>query len=153
MRPQLVEIKGQDITEKVRYCESFDEVANTDLEAVFRLILDTAVRNHVPQSELPTKLFIISDMEFDGCVRGGNDQTMFAAMQKRYARYGYVLPQVVFWNVASRHQNIPVTASQTGAALVSGASAAIFDMVAGGELTPESIMNRAIETERYAKVC
>ena len=151
--PQLVEIKGRDIVEKALFCATYCEVANTNLEAVFDLILKTAVKNHLPQAELPAKLYIISDMEFDGCVRGGNNQTMFAAMRKRYARYGYVLPQVVFWNVASRHQNIPVTASQTGAALVSGASAAIFDMVAGGELTPESIMNRAIENERYAKVC
>ncbi|MBR3043838.1 MAG: DUF2828 family protein [Oscillospiraceae bacterium] len=151
--PQLVEIKGGDIVEKALFCSTYCEAANTNLEAVFDLILQTAVKNRLPQAELPAKLYIISDMEFDGCIIGGNDRTMFGTMRRRYARYGYVLPQIVFWNVASRNQNIPVTASQTGAALVSGASASIFDMVAGGELTPETIMNRAIETERYAKVC
>lgn len=151
-RPQLVEIKGQDITEKVRYCESFDEVANTDLEAVFRLILDTAVRNHVPQSELPTKLFIISDMEFDGCIEGGNSQPLYDTMRAMFADAGYRLPQVVFWNVNSIQKNIPVQFGTSGTALVSGFSPSLFDIVMGGETEPVLIMDRAIFSERYANI-
>lgn len=150
--PQLVEIKGKDIVEKVQYCASYNEVANTDIEAVFRLLLTTAVQNRLPQSEMPAKIYIISDMEFDYCVTGGNNETVFETMRKRFARCGYRLPDVIFWNVASRQQNIPVSRTETGAALVSGASPAIFDMVIGGEITPENIMNRIIEGERYAKV-
>lgn len=150
--PQLVEIKGADIAEKVHYCASFNEVANTDLAAVFRLILTTAVQHRLPQHEMPAKLYIISDMEFDGCILGGNDMTLFETMRHRYARCGYKLPEVIFWNVASRNRNIPVSRKETGAALVSGASPAIFDMVIGGEISPEKIMNKIIESERYAPV-
>ena len=50
------------------------------------------------------------------------------------------------------NQNIPVSRSETGAALVSGASPAIFDMVIGGELSPEIGMEHLIGSERYAKV-
>ena len=151
-RPQLVEIKGQDIFEKVQYCARYNEVANTDLEAVFLLILRTAVRNRLPQSEMPAKLFIISDMEFDFCVTGGNQMTLFDAMQKLYRQNGYTLPQIVFWNVASRQENIPVTRSQTGAALVSGASPSVFDVVINGKTTPEAIMYSVVERERYMKI-
>lgn len=150
--PQLVEIKGKDIAEKVQYCATYNEVANTDIAAVFNLLLRTAVQNRLPQSEMPAKLYIISDMEFDYCVLGGQDETVFETMRKRFARCGYRLPDVIFWNVASRQQNIPVSRAETGAALVSGASPAIFDMVIGGEITPENVMNRIIESERYAKV-
>lgn len=101
MYPQLVEIKGRDIVAKARYCESFDEAANTDLEAVFRLILNTAVKNNLPQSELPSKLFIISDMEFDSCIEGGNHQPLYDEMRSMHANAGYQLPQIVFWNVNS----------------------------------------------------
>lgn len=150
--PQLVEIKGKDIAEKAGYCASFNEVANTDLGAVFALILHTAVKHRLKQRDLPKKLYIISDMEFDRCVIGGCDDTVFSQMRRSYAAYGYTLPEIVFWNVASRNRNVPVTRSQTGAALVSGASPAVFDMVIGGEITPELIMNRVIESDRYAKV-
>lgn len=150
--PQLVEIKGRDIVQKVRYCAGFNEIANTDLEAVFRLILQTAVKHRVPQAELPAKLFIISDMEFDYCVEGGNQDTLYETMQNMYARAGYKLPQVVFWNVHSVQSNIPVKIRENGTALVSGFTPSIFDLLMRGELTPMNIMDSAIFCERYAKV-
>lgn len=150
--PQLVEIRGSDIAEKARYCSRYNEVANTNLEAVFELILAAAVENGAKQSDIPSRLYIISDMEFDGCIIGGNDMTLFSAMKKRYAKHGYSLPEIVFWNVNSFGSNVPVKYSRTGAALVSGASPAVFDMIKEGELTPEKIMNDVIGSERYKAV-
>lgn len=150
--PRLVEIKGADIVEKTRYCATFNEIANTNLEATFRLILSAAVNNNVKQSEMPERMYIISDMEFDYCVLGGNDSTLFDTMKALYAEHGYNLPEVVFWNVNSIQENFPVKISDTGAALVSGFSPAIFDMVIGGEISPETVMNSVLESERYAAV-
>lgn len=151
--PRLVEIKGADIAEKTRFCSTFNEVSNTNLEAVFDLILSAAVRNNVPKSELPERIYIISDMEFDYCITGGNDLTLFAAMKQKYTRHGYKLPDTVFWNVNSRGENFPVSVSETGAALVSGFTPAIFDMIAGGDISPEVVMNSVIESERYRQIC
>lgn len=150
--PRLVEIKGSDIVEKSRYCRTFNEIANTNLEAVFKLILKTAINNRVPQSELPAKLYIISDMQFDCCVTGGNNDVLFRTMKKLYSKYRYELPEVIFWNVNSRCDAMPVTRSETGAALVSGYSPAVFDMVMGGDCSPETIMNRILSSERYAHI-
>ena len=150
--PRLVEIKGRDIVAKTSYCSSFNKVANTNLEAVFELILSAAARNNVPQEELPERIFIISDMEFDYCIEGGNSLTLFETMKRKYARYGYKLPDIVFWNVNGRSDNFPVKKSDTGAALVSGASPAIFDMVASGVISPEIIMNSVIDSERYKQI-
>lgn len=150
--PQLVEIKGRDIVEKSRYCRTFDEVANTNLEAVFKLIIKTAVKNRVSQSELPAKLYIISDMQFDSCVTGGNNDVLFHTMRKLYSQNGYELPEVIFWNVNSRCDAMPVTRSETGAALVSGYSPAIFDMVIGGDCSSETVMDKILSSERYAHI-
>lgn len=148
-RPRLVKIKGNDITEKVRYCASFDEIANTNLEAVFNLILKTAIEGNFKPSDLPSRLYIISDMEFDYCVEGGNNDTIFSTMKKKYKINGYMLPDVIFWNVNSRSCSIPVRMSDTGAALVSGNSPAIFDMVKSGDISPLKIMNDIISNPRY----
>lgn len=150
--PRLVEIKGKDIFEKVNYCRHFNEVANTNLEAVFGLILKTAVKNKLPQTEIPSKIYIISDMEFDCCIVGGNSIPLFNAMKKKYKNYGYRLPDVIFWNVNSRHSNMPVTMSETGTALISGFSPVVFDMAVSGEVTPVKIMENVISSERYAKI-
>lgn len=150
--PKLVEIKGRDIFEKVNYCRRFREVANTDLEAVFSLILKTAVKNKLPQKEMPSKIYIISDMEFDYCIEGGNSIPLFNAMKKKYENYGYRLPDVIFWNVNSRQSNMPVTMSETGTALISGFSPSVFDMAVSGEITPVKIMEKVISSERYVKI-
>lgn len=154
--PQLVKIQGRDIFDKTRFCASFNEVANTDLEAVFRLILDTAVGGRVPQEELPSRLYIISDMEFDDCVEGGGccgDMTpLYDQMKAMYEEQGYRLPEVVFWNVDSRNDNVPVTMNEDGTALVSGFSPALFDMLAEGQLSPRIIMEKVLSSPRYAAV-
>jgi hypothetical protein len=149
--PQLVEIKGADIFEKVKYCRGFNEVANTNIEAVFRLILDTAVKNNVPQDELPKAIYIISDMEFDMCAEN-SDVSNFENAKRMYAAAGYKLPQVVFWNVASRNRQQPVKLNEQGVALVSGASPQVFSMLQRGTLSPMAFMLDVLGSERYAAI-
>ena len=102
--PQLIEIKGKTFTEKPEYLCTFNEVADTNAEAVFNLILDAAVRNNVPKEELPETLYLISDMEFNCCVRNAS-LSNFENAKRRFEEHGYKLPQIVFWNVASRNRN------------------------------------------------
>ena len=149
--PRLVEIQGQDICEKVRYCRQFNEVANTNIQKVFELILRTAVRNRVSQADMPEKIYIISDMEFDCCAAGGS-LTNFEYARELFARHGYQLPEVVFWNVASRNRQQPVTVSDAGVALVSGCSPRIFSMLKAGILSPYAFMLDVLGSERYAVI-
>ena len=150
-RPQLVEIKGETILEKVRYCHDYNEVANTNIQKVFELILRTAVNNNVPQSEMPSTLYIISDMEFDCCARGA-ELTNFEYAKKIFAEAGYDLPRVVFWNVQSRNKQQPVTQNEQGVALVSGCSPRIFSMLKSGILSPLGYMLDILGAERYEKI-
>ncbi len=149
--PQLVEIKGNDIYEKAWYCMTYNEVADTNLQAVFSLILNTAVKNKVPQDQLPQKLYIISDMEFNWCVQD-RSATNFEMAKAEFARFGYKLPQVVFWNVASRNRQQPVTQNENGVALVSGASPRVFSMLSSDDFSPYTFMMEVIGSERYEKI-
>jgi len=146
-KPQVVQIEGNDIYEKTSYCALYDDCSNTNLEATFILLLNTAVKNHTPQSEMPETLYIISDMEFDRCSHA--DSTNFQFAKKIFEDAGYKLPNIVFWNVASRNTQQPVTKNEQGVALVSGASPRIFQMVISGETDPYEFMKSVILTERY----
>lgn len=149
--PKLVEIKGKDIYEKVRYCHQFNEVANTNIQRVFELILKTAVKNRVPQKDMPAKLYIISDMEFDYCTEDCS-MTNFEYAQRLFEERGYQLPEVVFWNVASRNQQQPVKVNDRGVALVSGCNPRIFSMLKSGVLSPYAFMMDVLGSERYAAI-
>lgn len=153
MTPKLIEIKGNDIYEKVEYVSSFNECANTNIQAVFDLILDTAVKNKTPQEELPETVYIISDMEFDTCVRNGQNKfTNYETAKQKFNKKGYTLPNVVFWNVNSRTSQVPVTMHESGTALVSGATPQIFNMVKSGDINPLSIMMDILNSERYSNI-
>ncbi len=150
-RPQLIEIKGETFADKLCYLASFNEVANTNIEAVFDLILKAAVKHKLPQSELPSKLYLISDMEFDEAVDNA-ELTNFENAKKKFEEKGYKLPDIVFWNVASRNKQQPVTKNDNGVVLVSGCTPRLFSMVASGEMNPLVFMMEVIESERYAKI-
>lgn len=150
-RPQLIEIKGKTFADRLRYVASFNEIANTNLEAVFDLILKAAVNNHVSQEELPAKLIIISDMEFDCCVCNAS-VTNFENAKTKYAAYGYKLPEIVFWNVASQNRQQPVKKNEQGVCLVSGVTPRLFSMIAGDNLSPYAFMMEVLGGERYAQI-
>ena len=149
--PQMVEIKGKTIAEKVRYCAQYNEVANTDLQRVFELILATAVKNSVPADEMPSRLYIISDMEFDFCVNGGN-LTNFEYAKALFESNGYDLPEVVFWNVQSRNRQQPVTKNEQGVALISGCTPAIFSLLKRDLIDPYAVMMDVLSSERYRDI-
>ena len=149
--PRLVEIKGKDIFEKVKYCMSFNEVANTNIEKTFDLILDTAVKNHLKQSDMPDRIVIVSDMEFDYCADGAG-MTNFEAAKAKFEAKGYSLPQLVFWNVNSWNRQQPVTMNEQGVVLVSGMSPQIFAMFKDDRLDPYEFMMSVLSSGRYEKI-
>ena len=150
-KPQLIELKGEKFVDKLQYIMSFMEIANTNIEAVFNLILNAAVKNNIKQDEMPSKLYIISDMEFDSCAENSS-LTNFQNAKQKFEKAGYNLPEIVFWNVQSRNRQQPVTKNEQGVALVSGCTPRLFSMVLSGEYTPEKFMLEAISNQRYEKI-
>ena len=149
--PQLVEIKGEDIFDKVNYCQSYNECADTNIQKTFEVILQAALKNNVPQEEMPSRLYIISDMEFNYCTVDA-DITNFEYAKKLFQENGYNLPEVIFWNVYSINTQQPVTQNEQGVALVSGCTPRLFSMITSGDLSPYKCMMEIIGSERYQKI-
>lgn len=146
--PQLLEIKGDTFCDKIEYLSTLFEIGNTNIEAVFDLILNTAVKNSLSQEQLPEKLYIISDMEFDICAENAS-LTNFENAKKKFEKHGYKLPKIIFWNVASHGNNQPVTKNEQGVALVSGCTPKLFSYVASGNFSPYEFMLETINSPRY----
>lgn len=145
--PKLVNLKGN-INQKIDQMNT-GEVANTDLNKAFDLILKTAVDNNVPQTEMPETLVIFSDMQFDQGVV--HDDSAIEMIARKYQAAGYELPKVVFWNL-NAYDNVPVKFDKSGTALVSGFSPAIAASILGADpdaFTPEAIMLKAVMVSRY----
>jgi len=145
--PQFHKIEGSTLTERISNLGNANWGMNTDLNKTFNVLLDRAIAGKVLQEEMPTKLLIISDMEFDqACGRYNN----FDAIRVMYADAGYNMPAIIFWNVNGRLGNVPIKANTPNTALVSGYSPSILTSILGGkDISPYSVMMETIGKPRY----
>lgn len=147
--PSLQKVVGNNIREKVRNLQDADWGMSTDLEAVFDLILNTAKKHNIPASELPSKLYIVSDMEFNQAC-GRPSETFFNTIRNKYETANYKCPDLVFWNVNARNVQSPIRFDQSGSCLVSGCSPSILKSLLSGNITsPEQVMLDTINVARY----
>jgi hypothetical protein len=148
-RPTLQHLHG-DLRSRIIQLARADWDMNTNLEAVFKLILDQGKKNGVAEEDMPENILIISDMQFDQCVNRPSDNA-FEMIKRMYNEAGYHLPNVVFWNVRTS-SGVPVKIDQSGAALVSGYSPSVMQSVLGGEMNPINVVMRVLESDRYIPV-
>lgn len=153
-RPELIEFTGVDFVDKVQRAQRASWDMNTNLEAVFDLILGIAVKQHLPQDELPQNLVVISDQEFDAARgqynRNQNVKTMMENIEQKWSAYGYKFPNLIFWNVNARHDLIPMK-SKDGITFVSGFSPSLFQQIITGK-TAFDLMYEVLNQSRYSVI-
>ena len=158
--PSLVRFEGADIADKFRRAANAEWGGSTNVEAAMDLLLNTALREHVPAEDMPTTLYIFSDMEFNGCMTCGpasigrwgggtyvrDTDTLFETIAKRWASYGYELPRVIFWNLDARQENIPALGGRFS--YVSGFSMNMVETILSGK-DGYMLMMEKLNTPRY----
>ena len=129
---------------------------NTDLEKAFGFLLEFAMDNNIKQEDMPESLIIISDMEIDEATYCNDEEDPFSFQSKMEAKYkdaGYTLPNIVYWNCASRQNLFHSDANHKGVQLVSGNSVNTFKLLAKSlGMTPHEVMMEAITAPRYSEI-
>lgn len=163
--PTFVEVQGVDFCDKVVRMSQANWGGSTNIEAAFDLMLNTAIKNKCSQEDIPQNLIIISDMEFDACATMGNassddywyrgnrinnKKTLMESIEQKWNAAGYKMPNLVFWNVNARQNNIPMKV-QDGISFVSGMSPSIFQQIMSGK-TAADLMYEVLDSERYKMV-
>lgn len=168
--PELVRFTGADIVDKFQRCVKSNWGYNTNIEAVFDLLLNTAHTNHCKPEDMPERIYIFSDMEFDRCVTSGEKykdnpyswnlvrsrtalgstqevNTLMESIAKKWNAFGYKLPSVIFWNLNARNNNIP--AIGPGFSYVSGFSPIMMETILSGKDGVDLVLEK-LDSERYA---
>lgn len=145
--PQMLTVVGNTIQEKIYNLSRAPWGCSTDIQAVFDLILSTACKHEISNEDMPKKLIIVSDMQFNSAT---GVKTNFELIKDKYKKSGYSMPDLVFWNVNDIGDNVPMTMHDSGTCLVSGCSPSILKAVLKNQLiTPIDIMNEAVYSNRY----
>lgn len=146
-KPELLHLQGN-ILDKVNQMSRSNWEMSTDLHKALDKILDVAKEGGVPQEEMPDTLLILSDMQFNSCIRF--DHTAYEMISHKYQVAGYTMPKIVFWNLNAEYGNQPVKFDKSGVALVSGFSPALIKSITKvEEFTPEAVMMETIMSPRY----
>ena len=158
--PALIRFEGVDTYDKFRRASNADWGGSTNVEAAMELMLNVAIKNKVPASDMPSTLYIFSDMEFDSCMTCGpassgrwgsgtrisDMDTLFETIAKRWAVHGYKMPRVIFWNLDARHENIPALGERFS--YVSGFSMNMVETILSGKDGYDLMMEK-LNTSRY----
>ena len=149
-RPQLIETAGIDFVDKVQRIYSTNLCENTNIEAAFDMVLRTAINNNCTQDDLPKSIIVVSDMEFDAQrgYYGSRNGTLMENIERKWNQAGYKMPNLVYWCVQARQNNIPMTVKD-GISYVSGFSPVIFEQIMKGK-TAFDLMLDKLDSERYA---
>lgn len=160
--PQLVDVSKFDtLHDKLDYLSEFNDCTNTNIEKTFDLILSTALNSNMKQEDMPERILIVSDMEFDAATYSSYSWEytkseykikLFDEIKQKFEKQGYKLPKLVFWNVNSRTSTIPVKENELGVSLVSGFSKNVINMVMQDELNPFNALLNVLNSDRYKPV-
>lgn len=146
--PETVILKGETLEQKVKNAYNAEWGGTTDLKAAFDKVLDIAVKNEVPQEEMPKAIVVISDMEIDFC--GNRSWTFYDKMKNKFRKAGYVIPNIIFWNVDSRRDVFHSDSKRKGVQLASGQSVTVFKQILQNlGYNPIEAMENTINSERY----
>ena len=150
-RPQWIATEGVDFCDKVARIYRTNLCENTDIEATFDLLLKIALRPDVKKEDIPQNIIIISDMEFDAARQWkGNSGTLMEHIADKWRAWGLKMPNLIFWNVQARQNNIPMTVKD-GITFVSGFSPVLFEQIMKGK-TAFELMLDVLDGEMYARI-
>ena len=151
-RPQLIETNGIDFVDKVYRIYSTNICENTNIEAAFDMLLNTAINNHCIQEDLPHNIIVVSDMQFDyqTGMYGTEKATLMENIRSKWERYGYKMPNLVYWNVDARSDTIPMKL-ENGITFVSGFSASTFESIMKGKTGLDLVLDK-LNSSRYERI-
>ena len=148
-RPSLVAVRGIDIADKAERIYDNCIIDNTNLTAVFDLLLAIADRPDTKEEDIPQNIVVISDMEID--YQSNWDETTaiteMEKIRKKWSDHGHKMPKLIYWNVDARSNTI--LDKGEGVSFVSGMSPSIFKHIITGKTGFELFMETVGNNKRY----
>jgi len=159
-KPQFISFKKGDIVTKVKDIYHRNLCDNTNLEAVFDLLLNAVLLGKAKAKDLPNTIIIISDMHIDTATRSwererynmwteDNAGSLMENIRQKWQAHGIKMPNLVYWN-ANASKDI-ILDLDPSVRFVSGTSPAIFKAVLqNGTMT--SIMLDVLCSKAYTRI-
>ena len=161
-KPEWIDLEGLSFVDMVKKIKNAGWGQNTNFDAAFDMILNTAILSDISPFEMQDfTLLICSDMQIDQSNRD-NSNSMYERMKIKYRDAGlksiyrmpYTLPHIVFWNLRST-TGFPSLSQTLNTSMLSGNSPALLNMFSENgvsmlkEITPWNMLIKQLNNKRY----
>ena len=151
--PEFVKIYDGTLFERFTRIRNIAWGGSTNIQKTFDLILERGKDNNLTDKEMPKKIIIVSDMQFnqvESYIRCGKT-TNFQEIDRKYKESGFTRPQIIFWNVNGSSDDFPVDVDDNGTCLVSGSSPSILkSIITAKDFSSYGILRMELDSKRYA---
>lgn len=150
--PKFLKLEEGTVASKYRKIKQLEVGYSTDIQKVFDLILEGGKKAGLTNSQMPKKIWIISDMQFnDNSIKGGS--TNFEEINDKYNKSNFTRPDIVFWNVNGKITDYPVSVDDNGTCLISGFSPSIIKSILNTtDFLSIDILRTELDSDRYTKI-
>jgi hypothetical protein len=155
--PSFHEIKGNTLKDQVECIRNAEWGYNTNFELIADLIIKYGKEHNLTDFDMPEKLVVLSDMQFDEAVRSDyesdkNDlELLYYTFSKKFRKNNYKVPKMIYWNLnADNSKSFPVNDKVKNTAIISGFSEQLLKIfMTYDEFSPEIILDGILE--KYIK--
>jgi hypothetical protein len=123
---------------------------NTDFVKCCKMIIEYGKEHNICDDDMPKKLFIYTDMQFDEAMSDNNEnngiEVLYKTIVKMFKVSDYTPPKFIFWNLNSSHkESFPVNCKTEGTAMISGFSEQLLKIfMTYDEFKPELIVEEIL---------
>jgi hypothetical protein len=123
---------------------------NTDFVKCCEMIIKYGKEHNICDEDMPKKLFIYTDMQFDEATSDNNEnngiEVLYKTIVKMFKASDYTPPKFIFWNLNSSHkETFPVNCKTEGTAMISGFSEQLLKIfMTYDEFKPELIVEEIL---------
>ena len=128
---------------------------STDFRAAMRLILEVMKAKNVRPGEEPENLIVLTDMNWDQASnyeKSSAWQTHVEITRAEFQSYGWKMPTIVIWNIASTSPDFHAQSTTEGVAMISGWSPSLFKVLqtqGPAGMTPATALRIQLDDARY----
>ena len=162
--PEFHEIKGETLKEQVECIKKANWGYNTNFESIADLIINYGKQNILSDSDMPQKLVILSDMQFDEAIKNYDYneeiqkdknntklELLYDTFSQNFINNNYKVPKLIYWNLNSDNtQSFPVDSKIENTAIISGFSEQLLKIfMEYDDFNPEIVLDKILE--KYIK--
>jgi hypothetical protein len=145
------------IVKKIEFLKNAPWGGSTNIGKALEMILNVALINKISNEDMPKKMVIFSDMQFDQALDYSDQfRTGFEILENKFRSNGYDLPHIIFWNLRGDTLGYNNKTTQKGTTMLSGFGPTSFKSFLNADFnidnSPWQTLQNLLDSSRLSKL-